>query len=53
MWDYIMTIMFLFAIIKDLRYHCAKIGNNATSLPLCEFFSNGFIQLNEYVHLIL
>jgi hypothetical protein len=48
MWDYIMTIMFYCAIIKDLKHHCAKFGNNATSLPLCELFSSGFIQLNEY-----
>jgi hypothetical protein len=45
--------VFYCAIIKDLRYHCEKIGNNAKNLHLCELYSSGIIQLNEYINLIL
>jgi hypothetical protein len=44
---------FYYTIIKDLRYHFIKVGNNATSLPLYEFFSSNFVQLNESINLIL
>jgi hypothetical protein len=44
---------FYCTIIKDLKYHCEKIGNNAKNLHLCKLFSNGVIQLNEYKNLIL
>jgi hypothetical protein len=53
MWDDVVTIKFYCVIIEDLKYHCEKIGNNAKNLHLCELFSNGVIQLNEYINLIL
>jgi hypothetical protein len=54
MWDDVVTNQVLYcAIIKDLRYHCEKIGNNAKNLHLCELFSSGVIQLNVYINLIL
>jgi hypothetical protein len=53
MCDFVVTIMVLLYHYKGFEISFAKVGNNATSLPLHEFFSSSFIQLNESINLIL
>jgi len=44
---------FLLCNYKRFEISCEKIGNNAKNLHLCELYSSGIIQLNEYINLIL